>query len=82
MIINNSIPADLDSLKGINTNDKVEWGNGSKILFDKKVFLSLLVELERMRKIKTVKKRFYLFHEEYQGMGKSYKEWREAVKKE
>lgn len=38
-----------------------------KILFDKKTFYSLLIDLERMRKVLNLKKRFYLFHIPYEG---------------
>lgn len=33
-----------------------------RLLFDKKVFLDLLQELERMRKVNSVKKKNYLFN--------------------
>jgi hypothetical protein len=83
VIINNSIPVDLDALQDIEIEGHKKhsqirntkgWGN--RVLFDKKVFLALLAELERMRKIKTVKKRFYVFHEPYEGLGEAYHEWR------
>jgi len=38
-----------------------------RVLFDKKVFLSLLHELENMRKILQVKKMYYIFHLPYEG---------------
>jgi len=33
-----------------------------RVLFDKKIFLNLLLELEQMRKINSVKKQFYIFN--------------------
>lgn len=54
VLINNAIPVDLAAIesggsqKGIQENTK---GWGMRVLFDKKVFLSLLHELENMRKI-------------------------------
>jgi hypothetical protein len=38
-----------------------------RVLFDKKVFLALLHELENMRKILQVKKMYYIFHLPYEG---------------
>jgi hypothetical protein len=42
-------------------------GWGMRSLFDKKVFLSLLNELDQIRRLHKVKKRFYLFHISYNG---------------
>ena len=38
-----------------------------RTLFDKKVFMSLLIELENLRKILNVKKCFYIFNLPYEG---------------
>jgi len=59
VLINNAIPVDLAEIEsgGLNRGDKQNTkGWGMPVLFDKKVFLSLLQELEQMRKINTVKK--------------------------
>jgi hypothetical protein len=76
----------LESLKAtdFSSGSKAEQiknmrGSGSRVLFDKKVFLNLLLELEHMRMIKSVKKRYYLFHEEYQGKPKERDEWHREV---
>jgi len=37
------------------------------MLFDKKVFLFMLNELEKMRKLLSVKKKNYIFHDQYMG---------------
>lgn len=50
-----------------------------RVLFDKKVFLSLLNELESMRKILQVKKMFYLFHVPYEGKPQSMSDWHKKV---
>jgi hypothetical protein len=76
----------LESLKAtdFSSNSKAEQiknirGWGSRVLFDKKVFLALLQELDRMRMVKSVKKRYYLFHEEYQGKPKERDDWHREV---
>jgi hypothetical protein len=38
-----------------------------RVLFDKKAFLQILLELEQMRKIHQVKKKYYLFNLQYFG---------------
>ena len=54
VLINNAIPVDLAEIEtggaihGVEKNTK---GWGMRVLFDKKVFLTLLHELENMRKI-------------------------------
>ncbi len=70
VLINNAIPVDLAAIesggqqKGVQENTK---GWGMRVLFDKKVFLALLHELENMRKILQVKKMYYIFHLPYEG---------------
>lgn len=46
-----------------------------RVLFDKKVFLSLLHELENMRKILQVKKMYYIFHLPYEGKPQRMNDW-------
>jgi len=48
-------------------------------LFDKKIFLDLLVELERMRKVQSVKKKNYIFNVPYEGKDASLDDWRRLV---
>ena len=48
-------------------------------LFDKKIFLSLLQELEHVRKINSVKKQFYIFNLPYNGKPPQLSEWRRKV---
>jgi len=50
-----------------------------RVLFDKKIFLSLLTELEQMRKIYQVKKQFYLFNVPYFGKPSSMSDWHRKV---
>jgi hypothetical protein len=46
-----------------------------RVLFDKKAFLQLLTELEQMRKLHQVKKKYYLFNLQYFGKSQSTDEW-------
>jgi hypothetical protein len=51
-------------------------------LFDKKAFMQLLTELEQMRKLHQVKKKYYLFNTQYYGKPASSEEqyeWYEKV---
>merc|ERR1711893_87844 len=48
-------------------------------LFDKKIFLDLLQELEHMRKINSVKKQFYIFNLQYFGKLARLSDWRRKV---
>jgi len=50
-----------------------------RVLFDKKVFLTLLHELENMRKILQVKKMYYIFHLPYEGKPKRMGDWHKKV---
>ena len=78
VLINNAIPVDLASIEsggvqhGVHENTK---GWGMRVLFDKKVFLSLLHELENMRKILQVKKMYYIFHLPYEGKPQKMNDW-------
>lgn len=78
VLINNAIPVDLAAIesggaqKGVQENTK---GWGMRVLFDKKVFLALLRELENMRKILQVKKMYYIFHLPYEGKPQRMNDW-------
>jgi hypothetical protein len=50
-----------------------------RVLFDKKVFLSLLHELENMRKILQVKKMYYIFNLPYEGKPQRMNDWHRKV---
>jgi hypothetical protein len=54
-------------------------GWGTRILFDKKTFHALLVDLERMRKVLNLKKSFYIFHIPYEGKPSSLNSWHKKV---
>ena len=50
-----------------------------RLLFDKKIFLDLLRELEQVRKVQSVKKKNYLFHIPYEGKDNALDDWRKLV---
>jgi len=82
VLINNAIPVDLAEIEaGQRTEGRNTKGWGMRVLFDKKVFLSLLTELESMRKILQVKKMFYIFHVAYEGKPEAMSEWHLKVAK-
>lgn len=54
-------------------------GWGTRILFDKKTFHALLIDLERMRKVLNLKKSFYIFHIPYEGKPKEMNSWHRKV---
>lgn len=60
-----------------NTVRKKGWG--MRILFDKKTFYSLLVDLERMRKVVNLKKSFFIFHIPYEGKPSDMSSWHKKV---
>jgi hypothetical protein len=64
-LLNNSLPVDLGDLANHKALKAKGWG--TRILFDKKTFHALLVDLERMRKVLNLKKSFYIFHLPYEG---------------
>lgn len=81
-MINNAIPVDLTEIEtGNRTEVRNRKGWGMRVLFDKKVFLSLLTELESMRKILQVKKMFYIFHVPYEGKPEEMSDWYKKVEK-
>jgi hypothetical protein len=49
------------------------------ILFDKKIFYMLLMDLERMRKILYLKKSFFIFHILYEGKPPVMDKWHKKV---
>ena len=64
VLLNNSIPVDIVSLEsGLQKRKESQFSNGwgMRVLFDKKAFLQLLMELEQIRKLHQVKKKDYLF---------------------
>ena len=71
VLLNNSIPVDIVSLEsGLQKRKDMaaySKGWGMRMLFDKKAFLHLLLELEQMRKLHLVKKKYYLFNVPYFG---------------
>lgn len=80
VLINNAIPVDLTQIEtGVKGEGQNTKGWGMRVLFDKKVFLSLLTELESMRKILQVKKMFYIFHVPYEGKPEAMGEWHNKV---
>jgi hypothetical protein len=82
VLINNAIPVDLTEIEtGVKSEGRNTKGWGMRVLFDKKVFLSLLTELESMRKILQVKKMFYIFHVPYEGKPEAMSEWHGKVAK-
>lgn len=65
VLLNNSIPVDIVSLESGLQKRKDQLyskGWGMQTLFDKKAFMQLLTELEQMRKLHQVKKKYYLFN--------------------
>lgn len=79
---NNSIPVDVASLEsGLSKRKDQHFtkGWGMQVLFDKKAFLALLTELEQMRKLHQVKKKYYLFTLQYFGKSSSTEDWYQKV---
>lgn len=82
VLINNAIPVDLAEIesggaeRGAQHNTK---GWGTRVLFDKKVFLQLLRELENMRKVLQVKKMYYIFNLPYDGKPATMTKWHHKV---
>lgn len=82
VLLNNSIPVDVASLEsGLNKRKDTLYtkGWGMQVLFDKKAFLHLLTELEQMRKLHQVKKKYYLFNLQYFGKSAETDEWYQKV---
>ena len=82
VLINNSFPVDLATLTSggdYSVGSRNTKGWGMRVLFDKKIFLCLLQELEQMRKINSVKKQFYIFNVQYRGKMHQLKDWRKKV---
>ena len=77
VLLNNSIPVDMREIQAQNAIKRKGWG--TRILFDKKTFHALLIDLERMRKILNLKKSFYIFHIPYEGKPKNLDGWHRKV---
>ena len=82
VLINNSFPVDIAILR---SGAQYNVGSHSRNqlymrrLFDKKIFLALLQELEQTRKVQSVKKQMYLFHRPYFGKPARLNDWRKQV---
>ena len=61
------------------TNQAKKKGWGTKLIFDKKTFHAMLVDLERMRKVLYLKKSFYIFHIPYEGKPSEMNSWHRKV---
>lgn len=57
----------------MNSYKKKGWG--MRLLFDKKVFHKLLMDMERMRKLLNLKKQFFIFHIPYEGKPVDMNAW-------
>lgn len=80
VLLNNSIPVDLRDLQqSTSQNNLRRKGWGTRILFDKKTFHALLIDLERMRKVLYLKKSFYIFHIPYEGKPAEMNSWHRKV---
>ena len=82
VLINNSFPVDLATLQSggdYSVGSRNTKGWGMRVLFDKKIFLGQLKELEQMRKINSVKKQYYIFNRPYRGKMWVLKDWRKKV---
>lgn len=77
VLLNNSIPVDMQEIQAQNTLKRKGWG--TRILFDKKTFYALLIDLERMRKVLNLKKSFYIFHIPYEGKPQNMNSWHRKV---
>lgn len=63
----------------IQQNSVKKKGWGMSLLFDKKVFFSILQDLERMRKVLNLKKCFFIFHIPYDGKPQEMNSWHKKV---
>lgn len=50
-----------------------------RMLFDKKTFHALLLDLERMRTVLNLKKSLFIFHIPYEGKPKQLTNWHKKV---
>lgn len=66
-------------MREVHKNSEKKKGWGTRILFDKKTFYSLLIDLERMRKILNLKKSFFIFHIPYTGKPSDMSSWHNKV---
>jgi hypothetical protein len=74
MLINNSLP--ISSSHGESDPNKIF---SRKLIIDKKIITSLLVDLQRFRKLLNLKKSFYIFHVSYDGKPTEMAKWHQKV---
>jgi len=72
VLLNNSIPVDMREIQHNNAKKK---GWGMRLLFDKKTFYALLLDLERMRTVLNLKKSLFIFHIPYEGKPTILNSW-------
>ena len=72
VLLNNSIPVDM---KEIQQNNAKKKGWGMRLLFDKKTFHALLLDLERMRTVLNLKKSLFIFNIPYEGKPSQLTNW-------
>lgn len=74
MLINNSLPISEGRFDTQNTSIF-----SRKLIIDKKILYSLLLDLQRFRKLLNLKKSFYIFHRRYDGKPPEMAKWHEKV---
>jgi hypothetical protein len=74
MLINNSLPI---------ASGKLDIGQQSayshKLIIDKKILYSMLVDLQRFRKLLNLKKSFFIFQQSYDGKPTEHAKWHKKV---
>lgn len=78
VLLNNSTPVDMRSISSSSSGMRRK-GWGTQVLFDKKMFHMLLIDLERMRRVLNLKKSFYIFHIPYEGKPQQMDAWHKKV---
>ena len=75
MLENNSLP--------VSDGSKLDLDSASlysrKLIIDKKILHSMLVDLQRFRKLLNLKKSFYIFHRNYDGKPPEMAKWHQKV---
>lgn len=74
MLINNSLPVSAGKLDSNSTSIF-----SRKLIIDKKILYSMLIDLQRFRKLLNLKKSFYIFHRNYDGKPAEMAKWHEKV---
>jgi len=74
MLINNSLPISQGTIDS--SNNTVF---SRKLIIDKKIIHSLLIDLQRFRKLLNIKKSLFIFNISYDGKPASMKKWHEQV---